>query len=233
MIGRVAETVKAENADIVVLPEYRKDQPEIGKLLETQGFLLHLPNHDFRTGNQVAIFTKPELEFNTDHTVVVPGLEGLTIFCRNEQLVVGGVFFPERKKDTESIHTFLEWIEEDPFGLNSRATVLTGDFNYGVLASAWNKGKLGAEYNLIKKWTARTPWIDCSEPDLSSDYTRTFGRPKTARPEIGQKWAKGSSRPDYFFINSHVSFKNVRVLTGNIEDGVSDHEPMVGDFSAA
>ena len=161
-------------------------------------------------------------------------LRGLMVLCDNGEMSVLGVFLPEKGKNQSSIYPLLDWINEDPNKLADRPTVLTGDFNHGVLASTWNRGKAGAQYNLLSKRIEGSVWDDCCPtPDPDSQYEYTFQHSKTAQPLPGQRWPKGSSRPDHFFVSKLVSFKNISVLSGQIREGISDHEPMVGDFCPA
>ena len=235
--GRTAHTQAiidaslATKPDIVVFPEYRKDRPEIGTRLESHGFCPHLPAGHFKTGNQVGVFSKNDLGFRTVYPQLPPQLEGLVAICQNDEFTVIGVFLPEKGKDDSSIFSFLKWVDEESLSLKSNPTILTGDFNYGVQAHSWNRGDLG-EYKIISKRMKNSVWVDCSPPPNPADsYPRTYCRNKASRATEGQRWPKGSSRPDHFFVNNLISFENIRVLSGKISSSLSDHEPIVGDFS--
>lgn len=233
MVDKIIKTLLVLEADVIVLPEYRKDNPRIKDELVRYDFKPHIPSMNYETGNQVAIFTKTILGFETQELIVIPEMEGLTVFCSNGLWTIGGVFFPRKEKDQPSMHKFLEWIAIDPFKLSKIPIVLTGDFNCGVKASEWNKGKTGSEYNQIRRWIKEGVWVDCCpEPDPNGEYARTFCRSRNAKPSFGERWTKGSSRPDHYFISKLVSCKNINVLNGFIVCGISDHEPMIGDFDA-
>lgn len=230
-VDKIIKTLLDMKADVIVLPEFRKDNPRIKEELVGSDFNAHIPSEDYKTGNQVAIFTKSSLGFETQESILIPEMEGLAVFCSNGLWTIGGVFFPKKEKNQPSIHKFLEWIAEDSFEMSKISTVLTGDFNYGVKAADWNKGKTGSEYNKLRSWIKEGIWIDCCpEPDPNGEYVRTFCRSKTAKPAAGERWAKGSSRPDHYFASKSVSFKDIKVLNGFIVQGISDHEPMLGDF---
>ena len=231
MLDQVITTLHDIKADVIVLPEFRKDNSLIKEELVKSEFQAHIPTGNYETGNQVAIFTKSSLGFQIQESILISKMEGLAVFCSNGFLTIGGVFFPKKGKNESSIHRFLKWIAIDPFNLGKIPTVLTGDFNYGIKAAEWNKGKTGYEYNRIHRWIKEGVWIDCCPaPGPNGEYVRTFCRSKTAKPSAGERWAKGSSRPDHYFVSKLVSFHNVSVLDGFILRGISDHNPIVGDF---
>jgi len=232
MEDKIVDFLFVIEPDVIVLPEFRKDKPHIMDKLLLSGFQPHIPDAEYKTGNQVAIFTKTELGFETLKSINITQLDGLTIFCNNDFWTIGGVFFPEKEKNSASIYPFFKWINEDPFKLSEHPIVLTGDFNYGVQAAFWNKGKTGNEYNRLQKLIGKSFLVDCClKPDPNRKYLRTYCRNQTALPDTGQKWAKGSSRPDHFFVSEFVSFEKISVSSVHIRKGISDHESMLGDFS--
>jgi exonuclease III len=232
--SEIVKVLLGSGSDVIVLPEYRKNNPTIGNELQGKGFTPHIPTEDYESGNQVAIFTRKVLGFSVEK-IKVPGLHGLVLFVQNEELMIGGVFFPKKGIGEPSVQPFLEWIKKDSFGLSKKPTILTGDFNHGVQARFWNKSQFGPEYNILRNWTGTEEkiWSDCCPvPDSTTDYQWTFCGSTNTEPDKknGVRWPRGSSRPDHFFVSKHVAFGEVQILTGHVAKGLSDHEPMVCEF---
>lgn len=226
----ILSTVLQSKPDVVVLSEFQKAKDNLAEVLRQEGYISHIPASDYQSGNQVAAFSKRELNFETQ-PIEIPLLEGLTIFLQNPQWVIGGVFFPKKGKSEPSIHPFWDWLNGDNLNLSQQPTIFTGDFNYGVRASDWNKGTVGSEYRAIQRWIEQGKWIDCAgQPDPGREYVKTYCRNKLAELGPEQKWPTGSSRPDHFFVSNCVEYHSIQVLEGAIAAGLSDHEPMTGEF---
>ncbi len=231
-VSEIVEVLIGSKSDVIVLPEYRKDNPAIGNKLKEQGFNQHIPDEYYESGNQVAVFTRKELDFSTVN-IKVPGLNGLVVFAQNKEFTICGVFFPKKLKNEPSVRTFIEWIEEDSIGLSENPTILTGDFNHGVKAGDWNKNKHGDEYKILRNWLDKGVWSDCCPiPDPTDKiYQWTYYRSSNRiSKNKGGEWPQRSSRPDHFFVSQQVKSGEVKVIDGQVANGLSDHEPMICEF---
>lgn len=221
--------------DAIVISEFRKGKG-LSQRFQENGYEAHIPLEAPSSSNQVAIFSSPSVKLRMKTSLAISNLRGLCVLCESEQMNLLGVFFPQKGRlnsnNNASIHSLIHWLNDDPLSLAAKPTVLTGDFNYGISASHWNKRKTGPEYNYMKQWLSEGIWNDYfPEPTTDLDYPPTFRGLKNSTIEPGHLWAKGSSRPDHFFHSKSVRAENVHVITGIIDSGLSDHEPIVGEFT--